>query len=97
MRKKEPFRNKKKKTLIFSALLTVSIYHSITQVTDLLEGVRCSTLPLLCERVIELPLREWVVAPALQKNGRYCNKKAQILDENLSQDGEASEESDKGD
>uniref|UniRef100_A0A3B4HAL3 tRNA (adenine(58)-N(1))-methyltransferase n=1 Tax=Pundamilia nyererei TaxID=303518 RepID=A0A3B4HAL3_9CICH len=36
---------------------------NITQVTDLLEGVRCSTLPLLCERVIELPLREWVVAP----------------------------------
>lgn len=70
---------------------------NITQVTDLLEGVRCSTLPLLCERVIELPLREWVVAPALQKNGRYCNKKAQILDENLSQDGEASEESDKED
>lgn len=95
MRKKITFQ--KLKILVFSALLTVSIYHSITQVTDLLEGVRCSTLPLLCERVIELPLREWVVAPALQKDGRYCNKKAQILDENLSQDGEASEESDKGD
>lgn len=70
---------------------------NITQVIDLLEGVRCSTLPLLCERIIEVPLREWVVAPALQKDGRYYNKKAQILDESLSQEGEESEESDKED
>ncbi|XP_030574144.1 tRNA (adenine(58)-N(1))-methyltransferase, mitochondrial [Archocentrus centrarchus] len=68
---------------------------NITQVTDLLEGIRCSALPLLCERIIELPLREWVVAPALQKNGQYCNRKAQMLDENPSQEAEASDESDK--
>ncbi|XP_067335736.1 tRNA (adenine(58)-N(1))-methyltransferase, mitochondrial isoform X2 [Channa argus] len=52
---------------------------NITQVTDLLEGVRCSALPLLCERIIEVPVREWVVSPALQKDGQFCTRKAPIL------------------
>ncbi|KAM3849555.1 tRNA (adenine(58)-N(1))-methyltransferase, mitochondrial [Diretmus argenteus] len=53
---------------------------NITQVIDLLEGVRCSALPLLCERIIEVPLRDWLVAPALKKDGRFCERKAPPLD-----------------
>lgn len=36
-------------------------------------------LPLLCERIIEVPLRDWMVAPALQKDGRYCIRKPPVL------------------
>lgn len=53
--------------------------HSITQVIDLLEGLRCLALPLLCERIVEVPLREWTVAPALQKDGSYCIRKPPVL------------------
>ncbi|XP_028422611.1 tRNA (adenine(58)-N(1))-methyltransferase, mitochondrial isoform X2 [Perca flavescens] len=59
---------------------------NITQVIDLLEGLRCLALPLLCERIIEVPMRDWVVAPALQKDGSYCARKAPILDEDQRED-----------
>lgn len=55
---------------------------NITQVIDLLEGIRCLQLPLLCERIMELPSRDWIVAPALQKDGSYCTKKSPIAQEN---------------
>ncbi|XP_075963899.1 tRNA (adenine(58)-N(1))-methyltransferase, mitochondrial isoform X1 [Anarhichas minor] len=54
---------------------------NITQVIDLLEGLRCLALPLLCERIVEVPIRDWVVAPALQKDGRYCVRKDPVLDQ----------------
>ncbi|XP_034713325.1 tRNA (adenine(58)-N(1))-methyltransferase, mitochondrial isoform X2 [Etheostoma cragini] len=59
---------------------------NITQVIDLLEALRCLALPLLCERIIEVPMRDWVVAPALQKDGRYCARKSPILDEDQRED-----------
>ncbi|KAE8289617.1 tRNA (adenine(58)-N(1))-methyltransferase, mitochondrial [Larimichthys crocea] len=66
---------------------------NITQVMDLLEGLRCSALPLLCEHIIEVSFRNWLVAPALQKDGGYCVRKAPILHED--QRDETSDETDK--
>lgn len=65
---------------------------NVTQVIDLLEGLRCTSLPLLCERIMEVQVRDWLVAPAIQKDGRFCTRKVPIL--NGSQ-GEVGEDSDK--
>ncbi|XP_019731717.1 tRNA (adenine(58)-N(1))-methyltransferase, mitochondrial [Hippocampus comes] len=65
---------------------------NITQVIDLLEGLRCSALPLLCERIFEVPIRDWLVGPALLKDGRYCSKKAPTLNEAPSEEGDTSDE-----
>ncbi|XP_008397907.1 tRNA (adenine(58)-N(1))-methyltransferase, mitochondrial [Poecilia reticulata] len=67
---------------------------NITQVIDLLEGLRCSALPVLCERIIEVPVRQWLVAPALQKDGQYCTRKALNLGEDTSSEEESSDGTD---
>lgn len=63
---------------------------------DLLEGLRCSQLPLLCERIIEVPVRDWLVAAALQKDGSFCVRKAPKLDDEQTDGDEASDETDTG-
>lgn len=68
---------------------------NITQVVDLLEGLRWSTLPLLCERVVEVPMRDWLVAPARLKDGRYRAREAPILTQNLNHEEETSVETDR--
>lgn len=62
---------------------------NITQVIDLMEGLRCLHLPLLCERIMELPSRDWIVAPALQKDGSYCIRKAPITQDNFDKNEES--------
>lgn len=69
---------------------------SITQVVDLLEGLRCSQLPLLCEHIIEVPIRNWLVAAALQKDGSFCVRKAWKPDDEQTDGDEASDETDTG-
>ncbi|KAM4772662.1 tRNA (adenine(58)-N(1))-methyltransferase, mitochondrial [Rhinophrynus dorsalis] len=42
---------------------------NITQVIDLLEGVRSCQLPLVCEKITEICVKEWLVAPSVRKDG----------------------------
>lgn len=76
---------------------TCSVCNSITQVIDLMEGIRCCALPFLCERIIEVPVRDWLVIPAMKTDGQYCTIKAPNLDEHLTQKSEASDEAEQGD
>lgn len=49
-----------------------AIYQAnITQIIELMEGLRCFALPLVCERVIEVQYRDWLLAPALRKDGSF--------------------------
>ncbi|XP_069744226.1 tRNA (adenine(58)-N(1))-methyltransferase, mitochondrial, partial [Narcine bancroftii] len=47
---------------------------SITQVIDLLEGIRTSQLSLLCEKILEVIHRDWFVIPALRKDGSTATR-----------------------
>ncbi|GAA6084917.1 tRNA (adenine(58)-N(1))-methyltransferase, mitochondrial [Tachysurus ichikawai] len=48
---------------------------NITQIIDLMEGLRCSTLPLVCERIIEVQHRDWLLAPSLKKDGSFNQRR----------------------
>ncbi|XP_073412444.1 tRNA (adenine(58)-N(1))-methyltransferase, mitochondrial isoform X2 [Dendrobates tinctorius] len=47
---------------------------NITQVIDLLEGIRSCELPLLCEKVMEVSITDWLVAPSLRKDGSFSKR-----------------------
>ncbi|XP_063774979.1 tRNA (adenine(58)-N(1))-methyltransferase, mitochondrial isoform X2 [Pseudophryne corroboree] len=47
---------------------------NITQVIDLLEGIRCGELPLICEKVVEVAAKDWIVAPSLRKDGSISKR-----------------------
>ncbi|KAG7271780.1 hypothetical protein CRUP_002047 [Coryphaenoides rupestris] len=66
---------------------------NITQISDLLEGIRCSSLPLLCERIIEVPVRDWLMAPARQKDGDFCTRKSSLSGKESHEVEEKEEES----
>lgn len=48
--------------------------YSITQVIDLLEGIRSCELPLLCEKIMGVSITDWLVAPSLRKDGRVSER-----------------------
>lgn len=41
-----------------------------------MEGLRCSALPLVCERIVEVQYRDWLVGPSLKKDGTFNKRKA---------------------
>ncbi|KAA0711141.1 tRNA (adenine(58)-N(1))-methyltransferase, mitochondrial [Triplophysa tibetana] len=65
---------------------------NITQVIDLMEGLRCSALPLVCERIIEVQYRDWLVAPSLKKDGTFNRRKAPFEDDDESEPREDTED-----
>ncbi|XP_073683436.1 tRNA (adenine(58)-N(1))-methyltransferase, mitochondrial [Garra rufa] len=69
---------------------------NITQVIDLLEGLRCSALPLVCERIVEVQYRNWLVGPSFKKDGTFNKRKAPCEDDDDDDECEPSEDT-KGD
>ncbi|KAJ8401187.1 hypothetical protein AAFF_G00387690 [Aldrovandia affinis] len=65
---------------------------NVTQVIDLLEGVRRTGLPLLCERVVEVQLRDWLLAPAGQRKDRFIPTRGNGDEEEAQPDDEEKEE-----
>ncbi|KAG8544342.1 hypothetical protein GDO81_022649, partial [Engystomops pustulosus] len=47
---------------------------NITQVIDLLEGIRSCKLPLSCEKVLEVSVTDWLVAPSRRKDGKISKR-----------------------
>lgn len=77
--------------LTFIVSPTCVMCNSITQIIDLMEGLRCSTLPLVCERIIEVQYRDWLLAPSLKKDGSF-HQRRKTPDEEESENDEGNDE-----
>ncbi|KAL7873758.1 hypothetical protein AOLI_G00128290 [Acnodon oligacanthus] len=64
---------------------------NVTQIIDLLEGLRCSSLPLVCERIIEVQYRDWLLGPSLKKDGTF-NQHRPMSEENDSEEDISTDE-----
>ncbi|XP_043119685.1 tRNA (adenine(58)-N(1))-methyltransferase, mitochondrial [Puntigrus tetrazona] len=64
---------------------------NITQVIDLMEGLRCSALPLVCERIVEVQYRDWLVGPSYKKDGTFNKRKSPDYDDNADDESESNE------
>ncbi|KPP69814.1 hypothetical protein Z043_111402, partial [Scleropages formosus] len=62
---------------------------NLTQVIDLLEGVRVSRLPIHCERIIEVQHKDWLVTLAIKKDG---NSSARVAPHTQNDDNEEGKE-----
>lgn len=69
---------------------------SITQIVDLMEGLRCSTLPLACERIVEVQYRDWLLAPSLRKDGSFNQRKKSPGGETAESESDDSNDEGKG-
>ncbi|XP_073484892.1 tRNA (adenine(58)-N(1))-methyltransferase, mitochondrial isoform X2 [Aquarana catesbeiana] len=71
---------------------------NITQVIDLLEGIRCCNLPLMCEKIVEVGVTDWLVAPSVRKDGKLSKRvEPQILEQLHREEEEDDDEADEGD
>lgn len=62
-----------------------------------MEGLRCSALPLVCERIVEVQYRDWLVGPSLKKDGTFNKRKAPQDDDDDDDDESEPNEDTKGD
>nr|DBA27350.1 TPA: hypothetical protein GDO54_011509 [Pyxicephalus adspersus] len=67
---------------------------NITQVIDLLEGIRCCKLPLMCDKIIEVGFTDWIVTPSLGKSGRISKRVEPRTLEELEQEEEKDDDDD---
>ncbi|KAL7861510.1 hypothetical protein SRHO_G00129510 [Serrasalmus rhombeus] len=67
---------------------------NVTQIIDLLEGLRCSSLPLVCERIIEVQYRDWLLGPSLKKDGTF-NQRRPMSEENVDSEEDVSTDEEK--